>query len=139
MAGDLLVGALQLPGCPPGAPRAGQAVGVDAVGEGFGSSASCGESEVGGVLGGRVAADQRQGAAVGVGGSARWPAGGGVQRGEQFGRVGGEQEAGVLGEVVDAAAAGGVGGQVGADVGVAGGPVGPPVVTARARGWSAPW
>ena len=100
-----------------------EAVGVDAVGEGFGSSASCGQAEVGGVLGGRVAADQRQGAAVGAGGGAGRPAGGGVERGEQFGWVGGEQEAGVLGEVVDAAAAGGVGGQVGADVGVAGGPV----------------
>ena len=47
VAGDLLVGALQLPGCPSGTPRAGEAVGVDAVGEGFGSSASCGQPEVG--------------------------------------------------------------------------------------------
>ena len=147
VAGELLVGALQLPGCPPGAPWAGQAVCVDAVGEGFGPSASCGEPEVGGVLGGRVAADQRQGAAVGAGGGACGPAGGGVERGEQSGWVRGEQEPGVLGEVVDAAAAGGVGGQVGAGVGVAGGPVAPSagsaghvaasaVVMAR---WSAAW
>ena len=130
VAGDLLVGALQLPGCPAGAPRAGQAVGVDAVGEGFGSSASRGEAEVGGVLGGRVAADQRKGAAVGTGGGAGGLAGSGVQGGKQFRRIGGEQEPGILGEIVDAAAAGGVGGQVGAGVGVAGGPVRPSAVPA---------
>jgi len=66
--------------------------------------------EVGGVLSGRVTADQRQGTAVRALGSVCRCAGSGVERGEQLGWVGGEQEARVLGEIVDVPAAGGMGG-----------------------------
>ena len=76
------------------------------------------------MLRGRMSAQVRQGTAVGVGRRA-----GGLTRGagegvQQAGRAGGQQEAGVLGEVVDHAAGRSMGCQVGAGVGVGGRPVG---------------